>query len=328
MEYKLKTTRSKSDAFDSSGIDDGKPLFGFLEFTGKAYRHGNRPLIVSERGTFMNALLRWFPLLLALIFAAPHELQADQKGKSNKNKKNDERRENEAVHKAQQDVKAAQEAEQKAERSLKQALAEVKSGERDQQQAANQLQKVRKELEAKHADLSGWTEKRKKADAVREAYEAAGQPVLTRLKTTDEYKRAVDAAKTADNRLAALREQTGDETDDRRKQLAEIARIKLVPSQLERAALDSESSLNDERRKLAAAEEAVADAHKAMELAIENDPAIKSATRAFTKAKDSLVALRTAAAKEERQLAEARQKLAREKQDLQKKIAADKRDGK
>jgi hypothetical protein len=191
---------------------------------------------MDRRLLILLLLLSLVPLSTA---EAQNKLTAAQK---------DERRENEAVRKAQQDVKAAQEAENAAEKSAKKAYDDVKSAERSLTQAGSQLQKVRDDLEAKHATATGLVATRKALESARQQYETAGQPVLQRLAETAEYKEAVDAAKAADMTLARLRAADG-ESDAKRKQLAEAARVKQVPSQLQRAALDAEASLEPERVK-------------------------------------------------------------------------------
>ncbi len=253
---------------------------------------------------------------------------AAQAGKNNKNnkQKNDERRENEAVQKAQKDVNEAEKSLREAEKSARQALEKLKGAERDQAKAASQLQKIRDDLEKKHADLTGVSEARRNLEDARRTYRTAGEPVLKRLAETSDYKKAVEAAKDADKRLSELRGDKDADADERRQQLAEASKVKLVPSQMERDALDAEQSLKSQRAKLKAAEEALAKSHDAMEKAIEKDPAIRSAKEAFEKSKREVAAARKVADQEGRQLTDARQKLAREQNDLQQKIAADRRD--
>ena len=271
---------------------------------------------------------QWHLVLLLLCVACglASVAGAAQNGRQTQAQKNDEKRENEAVHKAQQDVKAAQAAETAAERSAKKAIDELRSAERELVQAASNLKKVREDLEEKHAESAGLTAARKNAESARMAYESAGKPVLQRLAETAKHKQAVAAAKEAEQRLARLRNDSDGNADDRIKQSAEAARIKLVPGQLERGALDAESSLKPHRDKLTAAEVAVVAARKTADRAIDKDPALKGATDKVERAKEAVASARRNAGQEEKQLVAARQKLAREQQDLQQKIAADKRD--
>ena len=270
------------------------------------------------------------PLLLAalpigLFLASAHA--AAQNGKNNNsNNKNDERRENEAVQKAQKDVKAAGDALRDAEKSAKQAAEKLKAAVRDQSKAASQIQQRRDDLEAKHSDLVGLTETRRTLDVARKAYEKAGAPIMKQVAESAKYKAALEASKIADRRLSALRDDNGGDDGERLKQMAQAAKTKLLPAQLEREALDAEESLKPERTKLKAAEEAVAKANDAMEKAVERDPEFKSAKEAFEKAKDHVAAARRESAQEARQMTDARQKLTREQNDLQQKINADNKD--
>lgn len=274
----------------------------------------------------MKRQWRWIPVFLCLVCGFAPVAGAAEKGKQSQAQKNEEKKEDEAVRKAQQSVKAAQDAETAAERQAKKAVDELKSAERGLTQAASNLKKVREDLEDKHADAAGLASARKNAEAARKTYDAAGQPVLQRLTETPKHKQAIEAAKAAEQRLARLRNEADGNADDRIKQSAEAARVKLVPGQLEREALDSESSLKPHRDKMVVAEEAVAAARKTADRLIDKDPALKGATDKIDRAKEEVASSRRTASQEEKQLVAARQTLAKGQQDLQQKIAADKRD--
>lgn len=265
-------------------------------------------------------------ILLVVVLIPSMVLAAPPNGKQTNAQKADERRENEAVRKAQQDVKDAQQAESAAERSAKQAIDALKAAERQLVQATSQLQKMREELEARHAVTSGLIAARATADEARKKYEAAGQPILQRLAENPRYRQAVEAATEADQRLTQLRNATDSDPEQRRKAMAEAARIKLIPGQLQREALDAEVSLKPERDRLAEAEAAVAKARRQADQAIDRDPALQAATNRIGSIQQDIAAARRNVAKEERQLMEARQKLAREQHELQQKIVADQKD--
>ncbi len=266
-----------------------------------------------------------FALLFAVI-TVPVCVNAAAKGKQTNAQKADERREDEAVRKAQQDVKSAQQAETTAERSFKKAVDELKAAERQLVQAASQLQKAKDDLEEKHSATHGLNDARTAAEEARREYERAGQPFLQKLAETPKYQQAVEAARQAELRLTRLRSETDTNADDRRKEMAEAARVKLIPAQLQREALDSEPSLKPQRAKLTAAEEAAAKVRKQVDQAIDKDAALRAVTDKIENLKQEIATARKSVSKEERDLAAARQKLAREQQDLQQKILADKRD--
>ena len=272
----------------------------------------------------MFKLLLVTVLSFGILLTVGPSASAAQNNKNNN--QNDERRENEAVQKAQQDVNAAEKSLRDVEKSAKQAAEKVRDAERDQSKATGHLQKLRDDLEAKHADLLELTEAKRTLNTARAAYEKAGAPILKAVVESDKYKAAVEAAKNADRRLATVREDQEGDASDRLKQMTELSKTKLVPGQMEREALDAESSLSPQRTELKAAEATAAKAHEAVEKAVEKDPALKSAKDAFEKAKDHVVAARHESAKEARQMTDARQKLTREQQNLQQKINADRKD--
>lgn len=272
----------------------------------------------------MTRQLWWVPLIVILA-GATVVYPACAAQKTNAQKK-DERRENEAVRKARQDVKAAQDAETEAEKAARKSADELKSAGRALTQAARQLQTLRDSLEDKHSEGAGLAEARRAAEAAQRDYQAAGEPVLRRLKETSKYQSAVAAAKEADQRMVSLRTDTDADFDMNLKELAEAARIKLVPGQMEREALDADASLQSQQARLVTAEAAIAAIRKDVDRAIEKDPALKAATERIEQARQAVAVARRNAEREERQLAGARQKLAREQQDLQQKIAADRRD--
>ena len=263
-------------------------------------------------------------ILLVAILSVPVCASAAANGKQTNAQKADERREDEAVRKAQQDVKAAQQAETTAERTYKKVFDELKAAERQLVQAASQLQKVKEDLEEKHSATHGLNDARAASEQARRDYEQAGQPFLQKLAETPKYQQAVEAAKQADAKLARLRAEA--DSENRKKEMAEAARVKLVPAQMQRETLDAEPSLNAQRAKVTAAEEAVAKTRKKIDQAIDKDSALRSAMEKIEKHKQEIAEARKTVAKEERDLASARQKLVREQQDLQQKILADKRD--
>lgn len=272
----------------------------------------------------MTRQLWWVPLFVILAGAVTGQV-AGAAQKSNAQKK-DERRENEAVRKARQDVKDAQDAETAAERSSRKAADELKAAERSLVRAARQLQSLRESLEDKYAEAAGLAEARRAVEAAQRDYQSAGQPILQRLKETAKYQAAVAAAKEADQRMIKLRAESDGDFETNRKELAEAARLKLVPGRLEREALDADAALKSERTRVVATEAAIATIRKDVDRAIEKDPALKAAAERIEQARQAVSAARRNADREERQLADARQKLAREQQDLQQKIAADRRD--
>lgn len=276
----------------------------------------------------MLKILMLASLAAGVWLASTPLLRAAQNGKNNRNnaQKNDERRENDAVQKAQKDVNAAEKVMRDAEKSARQAADKLKGAIRDQSKAASQIQKRRDDLEEKHGDLVGLTEARRTLDAARKAYGKAGSPILKRVTESPSYQEAVEMAQQSDRRLSALRDDTDLEDAERLKQMADAAKTKQLPARLEREALDAEESLKSERNALRAAEQAVAKANDAMDKAVEKDPELKSAKDSFESAKNQVAAARRESAKEAKQLADARQKLSREQNDLQQKINADRKD--
>jgi len=249
-------------------------------------------------------------------------VEADAPGRS---ARKDEQRENEAVRKARDAVKDVLQEEQAAAKSLQQALTAVQTQERLLAQAIARLQKVQEELEARHTDAAGLAAARKGEDEARKAYETAAKPVRERLAATPAYQQAVATAQSAQTRLKQLA-QRSDPTEAVRNEQAELARTIQIPAQMERAALDAEVSLQPLRNRWKAAEDSIAAARRIADRAIENDPALAPARESIEQAKSQVAAARRDAGREERQLTEVRQKLARRQQDLQQKIAADQRD--
>jgi chromosome segregation ATPase len=263
---------------------------------------------------------------IAALFTLTYQASADQNGKKNNAQRNDERRENEAVQKARRDVGEAEKGMRDAEQSARKAADKVKELLRDQSKAASQIQRRRDELEKKHADYVGLTEARRTLESTRKVYEQAGAPILKQARESAQYQEAVEAAKQADRRLSSVRDDDDLEESERLKLLSDTAKIKQRPAQLEREALDAEEALKEYRSKLRDAEQAVVKAKTEMEKAVEKDPELKSAKDAFEVAKDRVTAARRDLAKESRDLADARQKLTREQNDLQQKISADQKD--
>lgn len=246
-----------------------------------------------------------------------------------KGKNNQERRDNQRVAAAEQDVKHAQEKLRDAERDLDKA----QSAKRD---SASELKSVTAKLKKTRDQVAAKLEQEFKIDsaladqsAAQQVYDKAKEPILTALKAKPEYQAALKAAEQARTKIKDIKLDLTIAESERKKQLSDASLATLAPNKLEQAAIDADSAAKDAKAKLSAASEKVAALREKIRKVIEADGEIKSAQAAFDKAKATDDKAQDKLAAEQKQLTEAQQKLAREQAQLaQAKLADKKNDGK
>lgn len=249
---------------------------------------------------------------------SPGEVVAQNKG--NQSQKQDEKRENEAVRKAQDEVQDAEKAIRKAESSLQDARRDLTKAIAERTAAGKNVQKTIDRLESEHAEGKGVIAARERFKAAQAAYEAAAAPIRERLKSDPAY---VAAQTNVDKTKAALKAEEGDARLQAAKESA--AALQKV-RELENAALERDPQAKKLDKEMDDAQAALQRTIERFNKAVENDPDLKSAKKAFETAKKGEDQAESAIARETRDLATARGKLAKAQQTLAQKRAADARD--
>jgi hypothetical protein len=247
-----------------------------------------------------------------------------QKSKNNQEKKDDQK-----VNAAQQDVKQAQDKLRDAERDRDKAQAAKREADVELKSAGAKLKKTRDQVESK-------LEKENKVEsaladqlAAQQAYDRAKEPVLTALKAKPEHQAAVKAADAARAKIKDIRGNLLLAEAERTRQLSDASLATLLPSKLEQVAVDADPAAKDAKAKLTTAADKVAALREKIRKAVESDGEIKAAQKVFDQAKLADDKAKDKLATEVRQAAEAAQKLAREQARLAQAKAQDKaNDGK
>ena len=250
--------------------------------------------------------------------AVPGEVAGQNKG--NQANKQDEKRENEAVRKAQDELQDAEKAIRKAESSLADARRDLTKAIAARTAAGKNVQKTIDRLEAEHAEGKGVTAARERFKAAQAAYEAAAEPIRAGLKSDPAYVAAlakVDKAKTA---LKAA------EADARLQAAKESAAALQKVRELEKAALARDPQAKKTGKQMDDAQATLQGTIERFNKAVETDPELKSVKKAFESAKKDEDQAEVALARETRDLAATRSKLVKAQQDLAQKKAADARD--
>lgn len=235
--------------------------------------------------------------------------------------KQDEKRENEAVKEAQQDLQEARDRLKEAEQSLKDELERHRKAIAAHKTAGTAIEKVQDRLEAEHGERTGLTAARKALKEVQTEFDRAAKPILERVHA--DQKPLVDSLEKA--RLA-LKPKEDHPDADRSAAVAEHAKLTKQLRDYEQAAVEADPATKPLRKRLDAAEAAVQAALKKFEAAVERDGDLKAARKEFDQSKREVDAAETAIAKAQKSLADARNRVAQASQKLQQKQAADLKD--
>jgi len=232
----------------------------------------------------------------------------------------DEKREDAAVRKAQEELNDVQQEVRAAEQSLQQSQAGFRKAEAERKAAGAGLQKTIDHLEDEHAESAGLNAARHHLKECRAALKEAAEPILASVRQGSAYQAAEKELAAA---TAALEpEAEGDREEAARKAAAARATMRDV----ERAATDADARLRPLAATVSAAEAKLEAAQMRFDKAVESDSDLKTARNAFTAAKAAEEKAEAVLVRDNRVLFMARSKLARAQQSLQAKKLADQKD--
>lgn len=257
-----------------------------------------------------------FALLMAVTLLAPSSSDAQNKNKNNKNsaqeKKDDQRIKNE-----QADVKKAQESLKDNQKDLQDAQKALDEAEAKEKATRQQLEATRKRIEARIEGASGIDKALAEQEKQQAAYDAVATPVLNSLKQTPEYQAALKRATEAEERIKQLRDDKSLAEDARRKEIAQASKIKMEVSDLERTALEGNSSVKAAKAKLSDAQSRVNDIRNKIRNQIESDAEISSGVLALRRAADATEVAGAKVLRIRQKIAADAAKLAQEQRQLQ-----------
>jgi chromosome segregation ATPase len=241
---------------------------------------------------------------------------AQNKNKNNKNSAQ-EKKDDQRIKSEQADVKKAQESLKDDQKELQDAQKELDAAEAKEKATRQQLEATRKRIEARIEAASGIDKALAEQDKQQAAYDAVATPVLNALKQTPEYQAALKRAKEADARIQQLRDDTTLPEDTKRKEIAQASKIKMEVSDLERTALESNSSVKAAKAKLSDAQSRVNDIRNKIRNQIESDAEISSGVLALRRAADATEAAGAKVLRIRQKIAADTAKLAQEQRQLQ-----------
>lgn len=250
--------------------------------------------------------MRTFSIVLIGMMAAQAAFGADNR----QQQQQEEKRESAQHRAAQAQVQAAA----TALRSAQQAFATAQHKAEDAKTGLQKMSKLSRELheslETRHADKAGVTAAREKLRQAQAAMDTASQPALARLKESNEYRNAVQAAATARARLQELGAAASAE------QRTALSQATLKPGELERSAVDADAQAKVAKDKVTQANEAVRVAIARLQQVVEDDSEFKSSLGVVAKSQSAYNTAKATAEREERAVASAAGKLASERAQL------------
>jgi len=260
---------------------------------------------------------------LAIAFWCEPICAAQNKNKNNKNSAQ-EKRDDQRIKKEKEDVKEAQDKLKNDQKDLQEAQKALGDAEAKEKAARQKLDEVRKRIEAKAESGSGIDNALAAQEAAKKSYDAAAAPVLKSLKATPAYQAAAKKVADADARLKAIRADESLSAETKRKEISQASKDKLATNELEQTALESDSSANSARAKLADAQDRVNQIRAKIRHQIDSDPEIKSSLQAMRSAADATEVAGQKIQRIRDKIAADQAKLAREQQQVKQAEAADK----
>jgi colicin import membrane protein len=260
---------------------------------------------------------------LAIAFWCEPICAAQNKNKNNKNSAQ-EKRDDQRIKEEKEDVKEAQDKLKNDQKDLQEAQKALGDAEAKEKAGRQKLDEVRKRIEAKAESGSGIDNALAAQEAAKKSYDAAAAPVLKSLKATPAYQAAAKKVADADARLKAIRADESLSAETKRKEISQASKDKLATNELEQTALESDSSANSARAKLADAQDRVNQIRAKIRHQIDSDPEIKSSLQAMRSAADATEVAGQKIQRIRDKIAADQAKLAREQQQVKQAEAADK----
>lgn len=244
---------------------------------------------------------------------------AEQKKPS---QRNDEKRENEAVRDAQDDLHEVEKKLKQADSDLRDFQQRLRQAVARRQTAMAAVQKVLDRLEKEHAEGTGLTAARQALQAAQAEFDENAKPVKERLSQQADYK----AAQAALAKAKAAVQPSGDDPADRAQAAKDyttaIARIR----ELEQAAFQQDETLKPLSVRRDAAAQQVREATDKFEKAVASDADLKAARNDVDVAKRDADKAEQVVAEGSRKLAAVRMQVTQAQQKLAQKKLADQRD--
>jgi hypothetical protein len=257
-----------------------------------------------------------FVLLLAVTLLAPLSSVAQNKNKNNKQSAQ-EKRDDQRVKNEQADVKKAQESLKDDQQELQKAQQALEEAEAKEKAARQQLEATRKRIEARIEGASGIDKALAEQAKQQAAYDAVATPVLNALRQTPEYQAALKRGIEADERIKQLRDDQSLAEDVKRKEIAQASKIKMEVSELERMALEGNSSVKAAKAKLSEAQSRVNDIRHKIRNQVESDAEISAGVLALRRAADATEVAGAKVLRIRQKIAADAAKLAQEQRQLQ-----------
>lgn len=246
----------------------------------------------------------------------PEMACADQKSRANSR---DEKRENEAVKEARQDLDKAKDRLKDEEKQLRAGRADFQKAEQERKQAASTLQKLREQVEEKYEQETGLLAARQNLKQLTIERDRVLGPIVQAIRQRETGLSA--GLKQAEEKLS--RATTLDERKGAAKQIAEYqAQFR----QLEAAAIEADPRAKDLSRKVTLQEQQVQTANQKLDRIIERDNQLKAAEQKFAASRKAEDAAEQAVSKASRDVAQAQAGVDRAEKQLAQKVAQDRKD--
>lgn len=249
--------------------------------------------------------MRIFSIALVVVLASQVAIGAD-----NRAQQQEEKRESTQHRAALAQVQSAAAALRSAQQSFAAAQHKAEDAKTGLQKMSKLSRELHELLETRHADKAGVSAARAALSKAQAELDAASQPVLARLKESNDYRNAAQAATAA---RAKLQELGGAASTEQRTSLSQQT---LRPGELERAAIEADPHTKTAKAKATHASEAVRQAIEKLQQIVGDDAEFKSSQNVVEKSQSAYNLAKAAAEREQRAVGSAANKLAAERAKL------------
>lgn len=261
--------------------------------------------------------------LWIVLLAVPGSFASAQNNKNNKNNAQ-ERKDDQRVQNAREDVNEIEKRLQADLKELKSADGELRKLHEKIVDAKKEVDAVRKKTEqdvAYKLRINETIEEQKKAQA---AYDEASKPLIESMKTNPKYSELAKRADAAEKTLKELNART-DVDDTTRQHLQSQSSKELADWRYNvKNFLDTAPELKAQREKLAAVQAKLADSRHHLKLQVDAHADVRNAEKKYDKAKQDEDKAKTAFASKKQKVMADQSKLAAEKAQLSKAMYQDK----
>ncbi|HVJ68714.1 MAG TPA: hypothetical protein VM510_12050 [Caulifigura sp.] len=223
-------------------------------------------------------------LLVGACFVATSSASFAQRGFSTRGASRYAQQEQQQRQKAQQLMQARQQLAQEEQAAISEANEQLAAAKKAHRQAGKELTATRERAQKGIEDSLGLKRLQDELAAVQADYKKVAEPVVARLKASDEYVAAEKKAASAKLKIQRVHADTSLSESEKKAQLGELIGDSMAAGNLEQLTLRKDQGVSNARERVEAAQAKVAEARKKSLDKAEKDSTVSTAQQAVESA--------------------------------------------